>query len=78
MLLYIMISYCYDVAGMRRKIHYIQTIDIFNVICYVVVNGYGKWYRNKQYFYIKGSSFRTTRLIQNKCAALGERFTFIK
>ena len=53
-----LIAYCntvvsryYDTAGVRKKYHYIQTIEIssINFYCFVIV-GILIWYRNKQHF----------------------------
>ena len=49
--IYTVVSRYYDTAGIRKKYHNIQTIEIFsiNLLCFVIV-GILIWYHNKQYF----------------------------
>ena len=48
---YTVVSRYFDTAGIRKKYHNIQTIELFstNFKCFVVV-GILIWYRNKQHF----------------------------
>ena len=61
---YSMVSHYHDTAGIRKKYHYIQTIEIssINFYCFAIV-GLLIWYYNKQHFELSNTVF-TESLVQ--------------